>query len=426
MIDAGLKQRIFDEVDRGFDAQVAFTQDLVRYPSQRGQEHTAQDFLYKAFADRGLAMDRWSIDVGEIEDHPGFSPVTVNYDNAVNVVGTHRPKAEKGRSLILNGHVDVVPVGPLDMWTTPPYEPRIEGDWLYGRGSGDMKAGIAANLYALDALRRAGVQPASSVYMQSVTEEECTGNGALSCLVRGYHADAVLITEPTHDCLVRANVGVLWFQVELRGRPAHVYESTVGSSAILAAYKVIAALGELEAEMNAEKGDHPHFGEATKPITINIGKIAGGDWASSVPAWCRFDVRAGIYPGTSVSEAKQRLESAIRKASLDDPFLSNHPPTITYNGFAAEGYTLPPGTDAEKVLAESHAEVFRAELTDTTMPAYLDARVAMLYDDTPALVYGPVSEHIHGFDERVSLKSTRQVTKTVALFMAEWCGVEAV
>lgn len=426
MIDAALKQRIFDEVDAGFDDQVAFTQDLVRFPSQRGQEHTAQDFLYKAFADRDLAMDRWSIDVGEIEDHPGFSPVTVNYDNAVNVVGTHRPKDEKGRSLILNGHVDVVPVGPLDMWTTPPYEPRIEGDWLYGRGSGDMKAGIAANLYALDALRRAGVQPASSVYMQSVTEEECTGNGALSCLVRGYHADAVLITEPTHDCLVRANVGVLWFQVELRGRPAHVYESTIGSSAILAAYKVMAALGELEAEMNAEKGDHPHFEDAVKPITINIGKIAGGDWASSVPAWCRFDVRAGIYPGTPVEEAKQRLEGAIRKASLDDPFLSNHPPSITYNGFAAEGYTLPPGTDAEKVLAESHSEVFRAELNDTTMPAYLDARVAMLYDDTPALVYGPVSEHIHGFDERVSLSSTKSVTKTVALFMAEWCGVEAV
>ncbi|WP_417513891.1 ArgE/DapE family deacylase [Minwuia sp.] len=426
MIDDGLKQRIFDEVDKGFDDQIAFTQDLVRYPSQRGQEHTAQDFLYKAFAERDLAMDRWSIDVGEIEDHPGFSPVTVNYDNAVNVVGTHRPKQEKGRSLILNGHVDVVPVGPLDMWTTPPYEPRIDGDWLYGRGSGDMKAGIAANLFALDAMRRAGVEPASSVYMQSVTEEECTGNGALSCLVRGYHADAVLITEPTHDCLVRANVGVLWFQVELRGRPAHVYESSIGSSAILAAYNVIEALGKLEAEMNAEKADHRFFEKAEKPITINIGKIAGGDWASSVPAWCRFDVRAGIYPGTSVEEAKQRLEGAIRAASRDDPFLSNHPPTITYNGFAAEGYTLPPGTDAEKCLAEAHGEVFRAELNDATMPAYLDARVAMLYDDTPALVYGPVSEHIHGFDERVSLSSTRAVTKTVALFMAEWCGVEAI
>lgn len=425
MVEAALAERILAEVDRGFDEQVAFTQDLIRFPSQRGQEHTAQDFLHRAFAERGLKMDRWSIDVGEIESHPGFSPVTVDYDNAVNVVGTHRPREEKGRSLILNGHVDVVPVGPLDMWTTPPYEPRLDGDWLYGRGSGDMKAGIAANLFAFDALRRAGVQPAATLYMQSVTEEECTGNGALSCLVRGYHADAVLITEPTHDGLVRANVGVLWFQVEVRGRPAHVYESTVGSNAILAAFKLIQSLKELEAEMNAEKHRHRYFEEVVHPITINIGKIAGGDWASSVPAWCRFDVRAGLYPGTSVEEAKRRVEHAIAQVARDDRFLSNHPPTVTYNGFTAEGYALEPGTDAEACLAEAHQAVHRAGLADRTIPAYLDARVAMLYDDTPALVYGPTSEHVHGFDERVSLSSTRQVTKTVALFIADWCGVEA-
>lgn len=425
MVDQELAQRIVAEVDRGFDAQVAFTQDLVRFPSQRGQEHTAQDFLHDAFAERGLKMDRWTIDVAEIENHPGFSPVNVSYDNAVNVVGTHRPRQETGRSLIMNGHVDVVPVGPLDMWSTPPYEPRVEGDWLYGRGSGDMKAGIAANLFAFDALKRAGVQPAATVYMQSVTEEECTGNGALSCLTRGYHADAVLIPEPTHDCLVRANVGVLWFQVEVRGRPAHVRDSNAGASAILAAYDLIGGLQRLEAEMNAEKVNQQHFEHMEKPITINVGKIAGGDWASSVPAWCRFDVRAGIYPGTSVEEAKQRVEQALRSVSLKDPFLSNHPPTVTYNGFTAEGYRLEPGSEAEVCLARAHQSARNAVLGDTTTPAYLDARVAVLYDNTPALVYGPVSEHVHGFDERVNLVSTREVTRTLALFVADWCGVEA-
>ncbi|MEC9346037.1 MAG: ArgE/DapE family deacylase [Pseudomonadota bacterium] len=425
MVDRALAERILDEVDRGFEDQVEFTRDLVRFPSQRGQEHTAQDFLHRAFAARGLKMDRWSVDVAEIENHPGFSPVTVSYDNAVNVVGTHRPRAETGRSLILNGHVDVVPTGPLDMWTTPPYEPRVEGDWLYGRGSGDMKAGIAANLYAWDALRRAGVQPAATVYMQSVTEEECTGNGALSCLVRGYRADAVFITEPTHDKLVRANVGVLWFQVEVRGRPAHVYESTTGTNAIFAAYKLMHALKALESEMNAERFEHEGFDALEHPITINVGKIAGGDWASSVPAWCRFDVRAAFYPGTTAEQAKRRVEAALRGAALDDPYMSNHPPTLTWNGFTAEGYRLQPGTDAEACLAQAHAAVHASSLDSTITPAYLDARVAMLYDDTPALVYGPKSEHIHGFDERVSLSSTRQVTKAIALFIADWCGLEA-
>ena len=122
-LDEGLAAEILSAVDDGFDAQISLTQDLIRYPSLRGQEHTAQHFLHDQLSDRGYAMDRWAIDVDEIKDHPGFAPVTVNYDNAINVVGTHRPRDERGRSLILNGHVDVVPTGPHDMWTRNPFDP---------------------------------------------------------------------------------------------------------------------------------------------------------------------------------------------------------------------------------------------------------------------------------------------------------------
>ena len=209
-LDPKIEQAIIQAVKANMPNQLAFTQDLVRHPSVRGQEHTAQDFLFKSLQSRGLTMDRWQIDVSAIESHPGFSPVDVDYSNAINVVGTHRPKQENGQSLILNGHIDVVPVGPLDMWERPPFEPHIDGDWLYGRGSGDMKAGIAANIFALDALRQLGYQPAATVYVQSVTEEECTGNGALSALIRGYRADAAIIPEPMNNALVRANVGVIW------------------------------------------------------------------------------------------------------------------------------------------------------------------------------------------------------------------------
>lgn len=426
MLNADLADEIVRGVDDSFDGQVAFTQELVKFPSQRGQEHTAQDFVSKAMRERGLNTEQWAIDVDEIRDHPGFSPVTVSYDNAINVVGTHRPKETTGHSLILNGHIDVVPTGPLDMWTFPPYEPRIENGWLYGRGAGDMKAGLAANLFAYDALRSAGVQPAATVYFQSVTEEECTGNGALACLVRGYRADAALITEPINDTLVRTNVGVLWFQVEVRGRPAHVAESNQGTNAILSMYRIIQALQALEAKWNDDKACYPYFENEEKPITINIGKIQGGDWASSVPAWCRIDVRAGVYPGIRAQDAQTDIEAAIRAATRDDPHLSNHPPKVTYNGFTTEGYLLEEGTDAELCLRNAHGLVFHGDLEAGVCPAYLDGRVFVLYDDTPALVYGPICERIHGFDERVNLESVRRITKTVALFMADWCGLEAV
>ena len=404
MLNKQLTHDLLAAVDVGFDEQIAFTQDLVRFPSQRGAEHTAQDFMHDAMRTRGLTMDRWAIDIDAIEAHPGFSPVNVSYENAFNVVGTYRPKASAGRSLILNGHIDVVPTGPVDMWTYPPYEPCIKDGWLYGRGAGDMKAGLAANLFAFDALRRIGYAPAAEVYFQSVVEEECTGNGALSCLVRGYHADAVLITEPTSDSLSRATLGVLWLQVEVRGRPAHVSESYKGSSAITSMFKIIQALQGLETQLNAVKHEHPFYAELEKPITINIGKIQGGDWASSVPCWCRIDVRVGVYPGVNVADAKAQVEQTIRAACLDDPMLSNHPPTISYNGFTTAGYVLEAGSEAEACLTEAHRKVFDSQLEAHATPAYLDARVFGLYDNVPALVYGPISERIHGFDERVNLK----------------------
>ena len=423
-IDAGLSQEILAAVSDKFDSQMAFTMDLMRHASLRGQEAEAQTSLYAALEERGYAMDRWAIDVDAIQDHPGFSPVKVDYTNALNVVASHRPRNRQGRSLILNGHIDVVPTGPLEMWTHPPFEPRIEADWLYGRGGGDMKAGLCANIFAMDALRDLGLQPAAEVYLQSVTEEECTGNGALSALVRGYQADAAIIPEPEDDMLVRANVGVIWFRVHVRGRPFHVREAARGANAIEAAYRLIEALKDLETQWNEKRSEHRYFEDLEQPINFNVGKISGGDWASSVPAWCCVDVRAAIYPGVDPRDAAREIEACLAARSRDDPFLSENPPEVEYNGFFAQGYVLEEGSDAEKVLARAHATSFGSELRSFVTPGYLDGRVFVLYDNCPCLVYGPLSRDIHAFDECVSIASVKRITGTIALFIASWCGLE--
>ena len=423
-VDTGLSQEILAAVSDKFDSQMAFTMDLMRHASLRGQEAEAQTSLYAALEERGYAMDRWAIDVDAIQDHPGFSPVKVDYTNALNVVASHRPRNRQGRSLILNGHIDVVPTGPLEMWTHPPFEPQIEADWLYGRGGGDMKAGLCANIFAMDALRDLGLQPSAEVYIQSVTEEECTGNGALSALVRGYQADAAIIPEPEDEMLVRANVGVIWFRVHVRGRPFHVREAARGANAIEAAYRLIEALKDLETHWNEKRFEHPYFDDLEQPINFNVGKIAGGDWASSVPAWCCVDVRAAIYPGVDPRDAAREIEACLRAKSRDDPFLSENPPEVEYNGFFARGYVLDEGSDAEKVLARAHATSFGSDLQSFVTPGYLDGRVFVLYDNCPCLVYGPLSRDIHAFDERVSIASVKRITGTIALFIASWCGLE--
>ncbi|MDB5512673.1 MAG: argE [Enterovirga sp.] len=413
-------------VEDGFSEQVAFTQTLMRFPSTRGQEQAVQDFVFRALRERGFAMDRFAMDRAAIERHPGGARFSDEHSEAPIVVGIHRPRAEIGRSLILQSHVDVVPAGPADMWTHPPFEAVIDGDWLYGRGGADMKAGGAANLFCLDALRRIGLQPAATVTVQSVVEEESTGNGALMTHLRGYKADAVLIPEPEYEKLVRANTGVLWFEVEVRGIPVHVREMGSGANAIDAAYRVIGALRALETRWNADKAGRAHFEAEDHPINLNIGKIEGGDWASSVPAWCRLSCRIAVYPGVSAAAAAREIEDAVRAFSRADPFLANNPPRVTFNGFFAEGYVLEEGSDAEAVLGRAHEAATGSELESFMTAGYLDTRVYALYDRVPALCYGPISRGIHGFDEAVSLASLKRVTATMALFVAEWCGVEQI
>jgi acetylornithine deacetylase len=425
MPDAELTSRIMSAVDAGFDAQIELTAELVRYPSTRGNEATAQDFVAAEMRRRGLGVDRWKVDIDDISHLPGFSPVSVSYDNAWNTVGAHRADNPTGRSLILNGHIDVVPVGPLDMWTRPPFDPYVKDGWLFGRGGGDMKAGLASCLAALDALRRIGCKPAADVFVQSVIEEECTGNGALACLQRGYRADAALIPEPFDEMLLSAQVGVIWFQVKLKGFPVHVREAGSGSNAIESAFPLIQALHRLEHAWNERRHGDRHYAHHEHPINFNVGRIAGGDWASSVPAWCTFDVRAAVYPGQDLKEARREIEQCLRDAARGVPFLANAPPDIVYNGFQAEGYVLE-GADAPSArLGQAHEAVFGKPLKSAAATATTDARFFGLYAGIPALVYGPKSSGIHGFDERVEVESVRRVTQAMALFIADWCGLAA-
>jgi acetylornithine deacetylase len=426
MLDASLATQIMNAVDEKHDEQTSVLADLVKIPSTRYREAPAQDMMARLFRDEKLSVDRWQIHVDDIRHLPGFSPKHQDYDDAWNVVGAWRPNNPKGRSLILNGHIDVVPEGPHEMWTAPPFEPRVKDGWLYGRGSGDMKAGLILNHYALLALKRLGWRPAADVYMQSVVEEECTGNGALACLQRGYRADAALIPEPSSHVLTVAQVGVMWFQVKVTGHPVHVYKADAGSNAIESAYRLILALRELEKKWNAAKKDDKHFCDHHHPVNFNVGKIEGGDWASSVPAWCTFDMRVGVLPSMSLAEARREVEDCIRQAAARDAFLGNSPPSVTWEGFQAEPFVLKNHEAVREVLAGVHQQVFGEALLDKTSTGTADNRFFGLYAGIPALVYGPKSDDIHGFDERVELESVRRITQATALFIAEWCGLERI
>jgi len=418
------QNRIVDAVDAGFDAQLAATRDFVAIPSTRGAEGPCQDMIGDLLRARGYEVDDWHIDIDDLKDLRGYGPITHDFSRARSVVGTYRPSTSAGRSLILQGHCDVVPAGPPELWDTPPFSPVVRDGRMYGRGALDMKSGTIGALYALEAIKAAGFRPTARIHFQSVIEEESTGVGALSTLQRGYRADACFIPEPTGGRMVRAQVGVIWFRLKLRGHPVHVAHATSGSNAIMAAYHLIEALQTLEAAWNARAASDRHFKTLVHPINFNPGIIKGGDWASSVPAWCDVDCRIAILPGWSVADCQKEILACVAQAARDHRFLSNNPPAVEWSGFLSEGYELANAAEAEAAFGKAYGSVYGGAVQDLAFTALTDTRFYGLNYDIPSLCFGASGEALHGFNEYVDLASLRQATKATALFVAEWCGVE--
>ncbi|MBV9137891.1 MAG: ArgE/DapE family deacylase [Hyphomicrobiales bacterium] len=416
--------RIAAAVEKDFAAQIEWLTKLVGFPTLRGQEGPCQDWLARDFAARGWSVDRYCLADVDMAHLPGFSPVMdTDYAGAVQVVATIRSPEPRGRSLILQGHVDVVPTGPIEMWQSPPFSATVRDGRLHGRGAGDMKAGVSAMVFALAALRHLGYEPASDVYVETVTEEECTGNGALSTLARGYLADACLIPEPTGQRILRGTVGVMWFRLKLRGRPVHVSRSEEGTNAIVSAFGLIEAIREFTKALNERAKQHPWFSKIQNPVKFNPGKIKGGDWASSTPSWCEVDCRIAVLPGMSLEAFRRELTEVVMKAAKRDSFLADNLPEIVWNGFQADDYVLEPGSDFETAMRAAHHAAMGAEPQETILPAVTDCRFYGRYYGIPSLAYGPAGADGHGFDESVELESLKMATIVIARFISEWCGL---
>jgi acetylornithine deacetylase len=426
-IDPGARGAILDAVAALRADNEALLARLVRHRSVLGHEQSCLADMEAVY--RGLGLDPWrvAVDPQVLADHPGFSPPLIGYGGRDPVVAVHRPRTASGRSLMLQGHVDVVPEGAEDLWLTPPYEPNVRDGRMYGRGAADMKAGVAAIVTAFRALKLAGLQPAAMVQFASVIEEECTGNGALAVMQTLEAPDACLIPEPGpgYPALYTAEVGVVWAWVTVTGRPAHVREMQSGVNAIEAANAIAARFKDYEAEMNRAERRHPAFAGDNHPINVNFGTIEGGEWNSSVPTRARIGMRVGVMPGHSCREVAAEIERLVAHAA-GDPRLKGAAVRVEFKGFMADGCTFPPDQPISRAVAALHRDVTGEALRHYNAPGLTDGRFYVLYQGTQATCYGPDSDNIHGIDESVGLQSLHDVTGVLALTIAGWCGLERV
>lgn len=418
---------------------------LVAAPSLSGAEQPAVDVFEQQLRDLGLAPERIAQDSAAIAGLPLFSCPCTPDNGRHNLLARHLPPpgAPGGRSVLFNGHLDVVPTGPEALWSHPPFAPRVADGWLYGRGAGDMKGGLVCALAAYKALQTLGWQPAGIVGFNAVVDEENTGNGTLATVAalqargpgtgidigramaqaRLTDFDAVIIPEPFAETLMSAQVGVLWLTVSLTGRPAHVGYMRSGLNPIEAAHAVLADLRQLQAEWNAPERRHPAFADVGQPININLGRLEGGEWHSSVPCTATMGLRVGFYPDEDPDIVRTAVEARIHAAAAAvNPDLRV---AIAHEGFKAPGCVYDLDAPAMRALADAHQAVNGRAPERLACTATTDGRHFRLLTDIPVTNYGPEARHIHGLDECVSLASMRRVATVMARYLVDWCGVVA-
>ncbi|MGZ8631826.1 MAG: ArgE/DapE family deacylase [Actinomycetota bacterium] len=421
--DAGVIEAIDTAIDRCFGDAFAFLERLVAAPSTLGCEAEAQAVLAEELDRLGFSVETLAIP-DDIDENPAAGIQQASYDGRHDAVGTMLADGS-GPSLLINGHIDVVPAEEPELWASPPFSPRVADGRLFGRGAGDMKGGFAMTTLALDAIRVAAPDViCGPLTFVSVIEEECTGNGTLAAARAGILADAVVLPEPTDLQLLLAGVGVIWLDVVVDGRSAHAESADRAVSAIDVARRILETLERFEATMNAEVDDRA-IESVPHPYNVNVGTLRAGDWVSSVPARARLRVRVGYPTAWTVSEAETRVREAVEGSCAGDPWLRDHLPEIRASGFRAEGYSLQPNHALARRMAAAHEQAHGEPARVKQMASTTDARYYLNQFDVPALCFGPRAHHIHGIDESVELDSVVAGARTLSRFLVDWYAEES-
>ena len=420
MIDSST---IFAEVDRLRGPMTEYLQRLVQLPSLPGEEQAAQQFYAEKLASLGCTVEILRSSIEELAEHPAFSDDGISFADRLNVVGTwHGPAGDGGRSLILNGHMDVVPIGNPDLWKFPPWSGTVENGRLHGRGACDMKAGLTAAVFAVEALQNLGFAPAGSVILESVIGEESGGVGTLTTLVRGVRAHAAVLMEPTRLRSCPVHAGALSFRVWVTGRAIHASMKQFGISAIEKFQQIFAAIQELDRTRHLNY-DNALFEFPDNIAPISIGTLTAGDWLSTVPETLVAEGRFGVFPGEALADARAALAHCLAQVARADPWLAEHCPTLEWFEGQFEPGQTPLSEPIVAALSAAHAQVMGAEPRVQGVPYGSDLRLFTEHGKIPAVLYGPGDvAFAHTVEEHVELEEVFACAKVLALLIAEWCG----
>ena len=418
------QQKIESYIDEHANDAIAFLQKLIQQPSVQGNEKDVQELVIQKIKGLGLSVDVWYPSHEELSVSEYFIPSRSSFEGSPNVVGVLKGEGG-GKSIILNGHIDVVPEGDRSKWKYDPFSGHIEDGKMYGRGTTDMKGGNVALILAMEAVIKSGLKLKGDVVFHSVIEEESGGAGTLATLIRKYKADAALIPEPTNMKLFIKQQGSMWFRVTVEGLSAHGGTRYEGVSAIEQAWKIHSAILALEKKRNAAISD-PLYSHIPIPLPINVGKIQGGSWPSSVADLVTLEGRIGVGPHENMQDVRKELTDAIAQVCSTDEWLKNHPAKVEFFGAQWVPNTVENAHPFSQLMQENFETVYKRKVKVEASPWGTDGGLLGKVGNIPTLVIGPGETKVaHYPNEYIEIKEVIQAAKLFALMLTSWCGLHA-
>jgi acetylornithine deacetylase len=429
-MNTALDTELSSYVDANRERLVEILQDLVRIPSENraplGNEGPCQQYLARALADAGWMPHLYNpLDAPGIERHPAYWPGR-EYANRPNLAAVRAGRGG-GRSLVMSGHIDTVPAGAAP-WRRSPYSGAVEGNRLYGRGSNDMKAGIASHLFVAEAVARLQLPLRGDLTFESVVDEEFGGvNGTLAGRLMGYNADAAIIAEPTGVRICPAQRGGRTAHVTFRASNAGILGDRDASGVIHQLQAFLNALPAFTAERRQLAPRHPLYAHVADPVPVTVGRVHTAAWGTSeppnTPDVCRMELFWQTMPGEALADIDAQFSLWFDKLMAAHPALFRQRPQLEHPIRWLPGSAENPDGPLVKTLAAV------AEATLGFAPAIqgIEAPCDLYMFHTfgvPAALWGPRGGNTHMPDEYVELDSLLQSTKALLAFVCAWCGEE--
>ena len=416
-----IKHQIDSAVDAAWEEIVSFIQTSVQSPSLANNEGPVQELVQNKLDSLGLITRRIPVIFDAIKDHPAFCDDGFSPNTRVNVIGQWNNDGG-GKSLILNGHVDVVPTGPEELWHESPWSGSIKNGKIYGRGSTDMKGGLSAAIFAVQILQKIGFKPNGNVMVQSVVGEESGGCGTLTNIVKEYSADAAIILEPTSLKVCPIQSGALTFRLKIQGKATHAAMRWDGVSAIEKYNLIHQSILEFEKERH-QSFDIKYYKSKDRVAPINIGTIKGGEWHSTVPETVVAEGRLGVFPGESAQDARDTFETHLKTISETDDWLKENLPIVEW----FEGQFESGKTDINHPLIQSLSDCYHQTTGDAPIIEGVtygsDLRLFTNHAHIPAVLFGPGDVRLaHAANEYVEIDEVITTVKIIANMIVAWCG----